>query len=335
MAVKQFISLDNLSLYNDLIQQFISDGDAKAIKAAALNGKKLELYVQENPTAQDQPKFSITLPFTQQEIVSAEGRSLVWNEASGGGAKFEHSDGTLSFTGVNSGGESGLTGQLYTVKKVDNKYVGTRLNMTLNGFYYTRGADSSAVTAGDELATLKDLGEGAGSKTVYITETSGGSSDVYSKKYGIYQGAIGSSQSPDPSELLSEIFIPKDMFVESGTVGTVTTADVPYPGAKVGDKYIDIILANSSSEHIYIPANSLVDVYTAAQGATEVQLTIDGNNVISAAIVAVNGSKLVDGSVARVKLASDVTDSLALADSALQEDDITEVSEEDINNLFN
>ena len=334
MAVKQFISLDNLSLYNDLIQQFISDGDAKAIKAAALNGKKLELYTVESPTVQDQPKFSITLPFVEREIVSANGKSLVWNEASGGGAKFEHVSGVNSFVGVNEGGETGITGQLYTVKKVDGKNVGTRLNMTLNGFYYTK-TDSAAYTAGDELATLKDLGEGAGSKTVYITETSGGSSDIYSKKYGIYQGAIGSSQSPDPSELLSEIFIPKDMFVESGTVGTVTTPDVPYPGAQVGDKYIDIILANSSSEHIYIPANSLVDVYTAAQGATEVQLTIDGNNVISAAIVAVNGSKLVDGSVTKAKLETGVQDSLALADTALQEDDITEVSEEDINNLFN
>lgn len=336
MSVKQFITLENLSLYDSLIKQVISDGDAKAIKAAALNGKKLELYTIENPTAQDQPRFSITLPFTQQEIITANGRSLVWNEASGGGAKFEHNDGTWSFVGVNDGGENGLAAQIYALKKNESdKYVGTRINVTKNGIYYTNGADSMAYTAGDEIATKKDVQGDAESKTVYVVETSGSSGDQFSKKYGIYQGAQGSAQSPVPAELLSEIFIPKDMFVESGSVGTVTVDDQPYPGARVGDKYIDIILANSASEHIYIPANSLVDIYTTEQGATEIQLTISGNNVISAAVVAIHGSKLVDASVTRAKLASDVTDSLDLADTALQDDDIDSVADEDIEALFN
>ena len=61
------------------------------------------------------------------------------------------------------------------------------------------------------------------------------------------------------------INIPKDMVVQSGTVGTVTVADEPYPGAEVGDKYIDLVIQNQS-EHLYIPANSLVDVYTAKSG---------------------------------------------------------------------
>ena len=125
------------------------------------------------------------------------------------------------------------------------------------------------------------------------------------------------------------------MFVESGSVGTVVTPDVPYEGAQVGDKYIDLVLANATSDHIYIPANSLVDVYTTEQGATEVQLAIDNNNVISASIVAVNGSKLVDGSVTKAKLAQGVQDSLDLADTALQDDDITSVTDQDIQNLFN
>ena len=333
MATKQFIDIHGLSVYDELIKQVISEGDAVSIKAAALNGKKLELYTIENPTAQDQPRFSITLPFTQQEIVSAEGKAMVWNEASGGGAMFQNVDGTTSFVGVNNEGANGIAAQIYAKNKTTN--VGTRINVTTSGIYYTNGKTNGSYDSGDEIATKKDIRGDANAKTVYITETAGGSGDLYSKRYGIYQGADGSAVSPVPAEKLADIDIPKDMVVESGTVGTVTTPNVPYEGAQVGDKYIDLVIANASSDHIYIPANSLVDVYTAAQGASEVQLAIDNNNVISASIVAVNGSKLVDGSVTKTKLAQAVQDSLDLADTALQDDDISAVADEDIESLFN
>lgn len=94
---------------------------------------------------------------TVRELTGTNGKALVFNENDGGGAKFEHNDGTWSFVGVNDGGENGLTGQLYTVKQVDGKYVGARLNMRLDGFYYTSGRDSMAVTADDEIATKGDI----------------------------------------------------------------------------------------------------------------------------------------------------------------------------------
>ncbi len=62
------------------------------------------------------------------------------------------------------------------------------------------------------------------------------------------------------------INIPKDLVVESGTVETVEYIDMPYGGAREGDKYIDLVLANSDSSHIYIPVNDLVDNYTAGDG---------------------------------------------------------------------
>ena len=73
-----------------------------------------------------------------------------------------------------------------------------------------------------------------------------------------------------------KINIPKDMVVESGEVKTVTEANVPYQGAVVGDKYIDLTIANASSSHIYIPVKDLVDVYT---GGTHI--TVDANNAIN------------------------------------------------------
>lgn len=73
----------------------------------------------------------------------------------------------------------------------------------------------------------------------------------------------------------ASINIPKDMVVESGTVETCTQDDAPVVGYKVGDKYIDLVLANSSQSHLYILVSDLIDVY---QGSTYIDIT---NNTIS------------------------------------------------------
>ena len=70
------------------------------------------------------------------------------------------------------------------------------------------------------------------------------------------------------------INIPADMVVQGGTVEKVTTADQPYEGAKVGDTYIDIVLSDASSSHIYIPAADLFTPNTAGDG-----LGIDGSKI--------------------------------------------------------
>jgi len=71
-----------------------------------------------------------------------------------------------------------------------------------------------------------------------------------------------------------------------GAGGTATSADA--------GKYIKLVIANATDDILYIAAKSLVDVYTTEQNATQVQLTIDQNNVISAV--------LVDGGVTSSKL---------------------------------
>lgn len=91
----------------------------------------------------------------------------------------------------------------------------------------------------------------------------------------------------DDVQVGSTINIPKDMVVSSGEVKTVTTANVPYQGAQVGDKYIDLTIANSSSQHIYIPVKDLVDVYQAGNG-----ISIDASNYISVKIDSANANGL-------------------------------------------
>ena len=96
---------------------------------------------------------------------------------------------------------------------------------------------------------------------------------------------------------IGTIKLPKDLVVTSGTIKTVVQDDVPYTGAKIGDKYIELVIGNQSSP-LYIPAKDLVDVYTAKDNATEVQIAISNTNEISAT--------LVNGGTTEDKLGDDV-----------------------------
>lgn len=92
--------------------------------------------------------------------------------------------------------------------------------------------------------------------------------------------------------LTPDIDIPKDFLVKSATLETVTTADVPYQGAVVGDKYIDFVInakdASETAEHIYLPVNDLVDVYLAGDG-----LALDSStNTFSVVIDSTNANGL-------------------------------------------
>ena len=116
------------------------------------------------------------------------------------------------------------------------------------------------------------------------------------------------------------INIPKDMVVSGGEVKTVVTADSPYTGAAIGDKYIEITLANNDGTKLYIPANSLVEYVTGAAAADGIiTVSIDSSTHVATATIA-------DGSIPASKLATAVQTSLNNANSALQASNITEGS---------
>ena len=79
---------------------------------------------------------------------------------------------------------------------------------------------------------------------------------------------------------------------KSGSIKTVEEADDPYQGAKVGDKYLDIVFDDVEQEenkeqHLYIPVNELVDQVEAGNG-----IEVDGSKVsikINADPTAANG----------------------------------------------
>ena len=140
-----------------------------------------------------------------------------------------------------------------------------------NNITYTisTAVDSSTVfNSGDKLSALS-----------YKIEELGTPTTGYLKTYQLTQH--NPSTGADVS--VGIINIPKDFLVKSGTVEEVTTADVPYTGAEVGDKYLDFVIntqetagGSETDTHIYIPVKDLVDVYT---GST--YITVASDNTIS------------------------------------------------------
>lgn len=282
MAVNKWFYLDEagLSQYDGLIKQYVDTADQASIKyitfVPAGSGNKPS--VGSNPTTiyfwKSTPTqtpdvdadYKVTLPdastFVQKPLSYTAGQWMVFDS---------------------NGNATGVTATAANV-----------------AFDDTTASTGSNTVQGAIESIAQATGGGVASKTVYITETSGGSSDPYSKRYGVYQGGSGSSASPVPGEKLADIDIPKDMVVEDGAVvdivfkasdntlheGSESGPDVTAaimgsatPTAADAGKYLKLVIANSSSTALYIKATDLVDIYT---GGTTASGTVDiTNNVIT------------------------------------------------------
>ena len=91
-------------------------------------------------------------------------------------------------------------------------------------------------------------------------------SEEYVKIYTIKQG----------NEIIGTIDIPKDMVVSSGRIVTNPTEE------KKGT-YIELTLANTESDIIYINVQDLVDTYMASEEPSAIKLTIK-DHIVSAEI---------------------------------------------------
>ena len=317
MATEKFFYLDKAGLahYDALIKQYVDGADAVAIKYitydTATTPTTLSFWKVDPTESGATAAYTVTFPdaSTLMTVVSgATAGNIATLDANGqvvdsglaeddiirksGDASATFTSGQVAVFGTDTAGGAP------TVK-------GLTLNATNVPFDDTTAHTGSSTVQGAIESIAQATGGGVASKTVYITETAGSSSDIYSKRYGIYQGGEGSSSSPDPAEFLVNIDIPKDMVVESGSVveiffdssdntlheGSISGPDVteaikgqgvPATSADAG-KYIKLVIANASSTAIYIKVTDLVDLYTGGS-STYIDVTIDGNNVITATL---------------------------------------------------
>lgn len=199
---------------------------------------------------------------------------------------------------------------------------GKQLQAAIVGLGTAAYTDSSAYDAsGAAAAVLGTSGDSSTAKTVYgldkkIDAIKADSSVSLVKDTTAQSGYIASYTISQGGTELGKINIPKDYLVKSGEIKEVTTANQPYTGAAVGDKYIDFTVntydtsAGSGTEsHIYIPVKELVDVYTGGNTDT-INVSVGSNNVISASINT--------GSVSTTMLDSSVQTALGKANTAVQ-----------------
>ena len=143
-------------------KQDFADSTAAAgnyIAAGNAVGSNLEALDTQLKTTTDTANAAVP-----RQMNGGSGKALIFNENDGGGAKFEHTDGTNSFTGVNDGGKDGIAAQIYAVNK-DTK-IGSRIDINPNGMYYTVGNATPAqrMVEANKIATLGDIDNGVGAK---------------------------------------------------------------------------------------------------------------------------------------------------------------------------
>ena len=145
-----------------------------------------------------------------------------------------------------------------------------------------------------EIATNINTNDAAAQVTI---ESAAGSGDILTV-YDFYQGVLETDDAAaKAAKKLGTINIPKDYLVRSATIVTVETADDPYEGAAVGDKYIDFVVNTQDGDtgtpvHMYIALNDLVAVMQGSVGS-EITVTIGANNAIQASVNTIHGSKII------------------------------------------
>lgn len=148
-------------------------------------------------------------------------------------------------------------------------------------------------TAKDTLVNAINELKAASDANVIKIEAAATPTDGYLKTYVVTQGTTE----------IGKIDIPKDLVVTGGEV--VDLADGEVAGVDAG-KYIKLTIANQEAP-LYIAVSDLVDAYTPAAGATQVQIAISATNEVSATLVA--------GGVTATELAADAVETTKIKDA--------------------
>lgn len=318
----KYITFENLTQYDGLIKNYVDVADSKSFKSAKFDAvtRNLSLYKTESTTGD--ADFTVEIPETDVSDLLEK-----LTGATTGNVVIANANGTISDGGVKLA-DLAAKAEVTTVSNVANanKTAIESINNVDTGILaqaktYTDSKDTSiaaAKKAGDDAQTdvdaLEDIvGDVAGLQTTAKTDlvsainevrnsvSAGGvesavtcdtsiTTEGYLKSYTIKQG----------SNTICTIDIPKDLFVSSAQV-------VTNPTGQTTGTYIEMVIANQA-DPLYINVGTLVDIYTAQTGATQVQLTVNNSTREISAVI-------VDGSVDADALATNAVTTVKIADA--------------------
>ena len=327
----KYLNYSGLQKYDTLIKSYISEADAAAIKYGVIESGVLKLYKTASPAQGATPDFSLTLP-----VQDISGKADKVSSATSG-----------NFAGLDSNGnltDSGSKAADFATADHTHSDKADKVSGATNGDLAALDSNGNLTDAGAALSTLETkahagtIPSGATATTIvgYAEEIASDEADAAQSAaeansaitisqnglvYSIYQG--GSTA----QDLIGTINIPADMVVTAGVVETYDAQHLP-TGVTEAGTYIKLTVANATNDKIYIKVTDLVDVYTAAQSAAQVQLAIDQNKVISASIVAgsIGTTELAAGAVTTAKLDADAVTNAKLADDAVQTENIVDAN---------
>ena len=336
----QVFTYDNLALYDELLKGYVDAEDAKSLKTVAIQGNTLKFYRVSEPVGETAPAYTITLPETDisgliPKITGATAGNVVTAKA----------DGTVEDSGIKAA-------DLATKAEVK---VATDAIDVLNGADTVEGSVAKSIkdlksTLDTDIAAAKKAGDDAQTDVDTLEAKVGDVSTLTTTEKSTIvgavnelKGAIDDAQSAGEVTIdtsvttegmsksytfkqngvtLGVVDVPRDMVVQSGVVEKD-------PEGQPAGTYLVLTLANATNDKVYVNVGTLVDIYTAEQSASQIQLAINpATREISAVVVAgsitatelasnsVTTAKIADANVTLAKLATDVTDSIADAKKA-------------------
>lgn len=316
MAIKNYMTIEDLTLYKSLYDNQVADAidtaASQSLHTVAIDGHTLKFYREKEPVGSATPAYSITLPETDISNLIEK----IAN-ASGGKIAATKSDGTIEESAIaisNVGLKSEISALENSLSDVATSGAAIDVEIADTGGYFTSDNVEGALA---ELASAAS--GGVASKTVYLRDESSGQSS-YAKVYKLYQGENPPDAQTHPATLIGTINIPLDKVVRDGHIVTVTNGvdsdGDTVPTGTADGTYIKLTFQNVPTP-AYINVQDLVDVYSGGT-TTETTVSISAQNEITVSINEISGSKLTTGSVVKGKLDSGVQSSLNLADSAVQ-----------------
>lgn len=194
------------------------------------------------------------------------GLQQLWTSAK---AKFA-TNGTLANSGITDGYSSIETGAVVPIRNLEN---GVLADITTGSDNHKLKATYVSVDAAGGLATTSYVDTKVGAVKVPAYTLTKSTSTDYAAVYHLQK---------DGANVGEAINIPKDMVVESGKVVWGSYADgtfTPATDKKNATPYVELTLANSSANKIYIAVADLVNEHKAGTGI-EITNNTDGTRTI-------------------------------------------------------